>query len=493
MYPKTRRSVFVLALALATLVVAVIAATTDGRTADAATPAPDQAETARLLGYLWADGSKSNGVWDATGPSGAKYLIESLVQAHGGTWVDRSQLTFRLPEPFDWDDWKHGLPDDDAWTRAAVQNSHFLAAMLEGEGGTDGLIYDQDTCCTNGFTRGRMIELRQLLIDRGLGSARIIQTSNADSGRVVISSSDFASLRSSTRYVCPVEGSAIRIPGGQNYAAYGPLRWFGDDTRFAGTVRGDCQSSVPIDRIGPPTGTCSASSLGNGDVVITWTVRRGEVTIRRSGAWLSTMSAIGAQLTDRPPAGQYDYTIRVQATGGPADFFCGRVGPGDDPPTPPPPPTNPVTCRGLVATIVGTDGDDRLTGTPGRDIVYAGAGVDRIETFGGDDVICAGPGADIVDAGEGQDFVLGGAGADQIEGGPGTDLLRGGIGADTIRGGGAQDRINGQDGNDMLYGDRGKDRLYGGNGADRLIGGVHKDRCLGQAGPDTATECEVLG
>ena len=38
-----------------------------------------------------------------------------------------------------------------------------------------------------------------------------------------------------------------------------------------------------------------------------------------------------------------------------------------------------VKCRGMTATIVGTDGDDRIKGTPGDDIIHGLGGDDDIE------------------------------------------------------------------------------------------------------------------
>jgi hypothetical protein len=82
---------------------------------------------------------------------------------------------------------------------------------------------------------------------------------------------------------------------------------------------------------------------------------------------------------------------------------------------------NPIPkCRGTVATIVGTLGNDRgptkLIGTPGRDVIFARRG------------------NDIVDAGAGRDTVCGGPGDDVLIGGPGQDILRGAGGADTCPG-----------------------------------------------------------
>lgn len=67
-----------------------------------------------------------------------------------------------------------------------------------------------------------------------------------------------------------------------------------------------------------------------------------------------------------------------------------------------------ATCAGVTATIVGTDGADRLTGTPGDDVI---AGLD---------------GADVIVAGAGNDLVCGDAGPDELAGGLGNDRLHGG-------------------------------------------------------------------
>lgn len=55
---------------------------------------------------------------------------------------------------------------------------------------------------------------------------------------------------------------------------------------------------------------------------------------------------------------------------------------------------DPVLCRGVPATVVGTPGHDRLTGTPGRDVVAALGGDDVVDARGGEDLVCGGPGDD---------------------------------------------------------------------------------------------------
>jgi Ca2+-binding RTX toxin-like protein len=98
-----------------------------------------------------------------------------------------------------------------------------------------------------------------------------------------------------------------------------------------------------------------------------------------------------------------------------------------------------------VCTIVGTDGDDVLTGGPGNDI------------------ICGLGGNDVID---------GRGGRDRLVGGPGDDVLRGGSGDDIVLGEGGDDR---------LFGDEGRDWLDGGDGTDRAVGGSGTDQCLAES------------
>ena len=73
-----------------------------------------------------------------------------------------------------------------------------------------------------------------------------------------------------------------------------------------------------------------------------------------------------------------------------------------------------IVCQVAVAvcTILGTDGDDVLTGSPFDDILCGLAGNDRLEGGDGDDVLVGG---------DGDDFLAGGPGDDCMVGGPGTD------------------------------------------------------------------------
>lgn len=110
--------------------------------------------------------------------------------------------------------------------------------------------------------------------------------------------------------------------------------------------------------------------------------------------------------------------------------------------------------------IIGTSGNDTLTGG------------------GGDDIIAGLAGDDFLNGGDGRDQISGGLGADLINGENGDDLLRGGKGADTLSGGGGDDTLIGGAGDDVLIGGRnfdvfiGDDTLIGGKGADQFYGGL---------------------
>lgn len=164
-----------------------------------------------------------------------------------------------------------------------------------------------------------------------------------------------------------------------------------------------------------------------------------------------------------------------------------------------------VMCHGLPATIVGTEGDDRLTGTASSDVIVGLGGKDEIHGRGGHDRICAGAGGDyendeglydldweIVFAGPGDDLVAGGSGPDQLYGGAGDDRLYlgdggldntvsvdndgiGGPGDDLIFGTAGSDHFVPGHGNDVTFGRRGYDYFVAGRGKDQLVGGLGRD------------------
>jgi dipeptidyl aminopeptidase/acylaminoacyl peptidase len=95
--------------------------------------------------------------------------------------------------------------------------------------------------------------------------------------------------------------------------------------------------------------------------------------------------------------------------------------------------------------IVGTAGDDVLTGTPLADVLLG---------EGGNDTLVAVPSffvGDTLEGGPGNDLLIGSSVTDTLEGGPGNDVLRGGPGADLLIGGPGRDVIQGQGGRDLIY------------------------------------------
>ncbi len=137
------------------------------------------------------------------------------------------------------------------------------------------------------------------------------------------------------------------------------------------------------------------------------------------------------------------------------------------------------TCNGLPATIVGTEGDDRLDGTNGDDVIVALGGNDFVNSKGGNDVVCAGDGNDRVFGGSGDDVLLGESGTDRLFGQSGKDTIDGGDGRDTLTGGGDDDTIIGGDQDDTIFGQGGDDDVDGGDGVDRIFGGADDDTLRG--------------
>jgi Ca2+-binding RTX toxin-like protein len=128
----------------------------------------------------------------------------------------------------------------------------------------------------------------------------------------------------------------------------------------------------------------------------------------------------------------------------------------------------PLRCHGRNATIIGTEGDDKLRGTPGRDVILAGPGDDTILGGLGNDLICGGPGADLIHGGRGNDVLDGGpGGGDRVIGDLGDDEVLGGPGdRDEAAGGLGIDFVNGGPGDeDLVRGDYGWDRMDGGSGS----------------------------
>ena len=119
-----------------------------------------------------------------------------------------------------------------------------------------------------------------------------------------------------------------------------------------------------------------------------------------------------------------------------------------------------------VRHIIGSAGDDTLTGNDQDNTLTGGDGTDTLD---------GGAGGDTLTGGEGDDTLTGGAGVDTLTGGDGTDTLDGGAGVDTLTGGEGDDTLTGGEGVDTLYGGAGDDTLTGGAGNDILEGSEGND------------------
>ncbi len=190
-------------------------------------------------------------------------------------------------------------------------------------------------------------------------------------------------------------------------------------------------------------------------------------------------------------------------------------------------------CAGKHATIVGTQGADRIKGTSGRDVIAALGGADTIagvgSTFESQDYLCGGRGADTIyvatktgfdTCAGGVAFVAGGKGNDKLFGGGqsftgsgdrGDDLIDGcnlagesstatfytagvpvtvklwdnsaiGQGMDTLK---HIDSIYGSPRNDQIMGSYRAESLSGAGGADTIKGGRGSDFLFGGDGVDT--------
>jgi Ca2+-binding RTX toxin-like protein len=110
-----------------------------------------------------------------------------------------------------------------------------------------------------------------------------------------------------------------------------------------------------------------------------------------------------------------------------------------------------------ITDVIGSDGDDSVTGTDTNNAIDGGDGDDDISGDDGNDVLVGGFGADSLDGGVGTDCVYGNEGDDTISGGSGNDLVRGGKGNDFVDGGDGEDVISGESGFDILTGGGGQD------------------------------------
>jgi Ca2+-binding RTX toxin-like protein len=113
-----------------------------------------------------------------------------------------------------------------------------------------------------------------------------------------------------------------------------------------------------------------------------------------------------------------------------------------------------------LSGLVGTSGEDNITGTSEQDVIYGLDGSDLINAWAGDDRIFGDLGDDIIYGNSGDDLIFGGKSSDKLFGGDGEDFISGGSGSDNLYGGSENDIISGGRGSDSLYGGDGDDLIY---------------------------------
>ncbi|AGH97678.1 Alkaline phosphatase [Micavibrio aeruginosavorus EPB] len=139
----------------------------------------------------------------------------------------------------------------------------------------------------------------------------------------------------------------------------------------------------------------------------------------------------------------------------------------------------------IIPQILGTSGDDIISGTSAADLIYGREGNDNISAGSGNDEVYGEDGNDTINGSTGYDYLYGGLGDDIINGGSDDDYIEGNEGGDTLHGNDNADIIYGGDGDDIIYGDAHNDILYGGNGNDAVYGGTGNDIIYGDDGDDT--------
>lgn len=151
------------------------------------------------------------------------------------------------------------------------------------------------------------------------------------------------------------------------------------------------------------------------------------------------------------------------------------------------------SCKGHTATIVGTQGNDTITGreSEGADVIVTLGGDDRIYAGGGDDIVCSQAGDDMVNGMRGKDLIDAGYGNDVVGGGYDSDVLYLGSGSD-VYDGDASGSVNHLD---TIYGQDGRDKIdtnldspmtvYGGKGSDWIRAySIFSDHIYGGVGVD---------
>ena len=136
--------------------------------------------------------------------------------------------------------------------------------------------------------------------------------------------------------------------------------------------------------------------------------------------------------------------------------------------------------------MIGSFGNDRISGTANDDIIVALSGSDTVHGLAGNDKIQGNEETDQLYGDNGNDIVQGGSGSDILNGDAGDDVLAGGTDDDYLIGGLGNDKIYGDTGDDILSGQEGADYFDCGEGVDVIV-----DFSLSEL-DDNAGNCEEI-
>lgn len=137
-----------------------------------------------------------------------------------------------------------------------------------------------------------------------------------------------------------------------------------------------------------------------------------------------------------------------------------------------------------MAQLIGTAGNDFLSGTPEPDEILGFAGNDTLQGLGENDTLNGGQDQDLISGGNGNDLMFGDLENDTLKGETGNDIAYGNIGDDQLSGDEGDDILHGGQGNDTLFDSSGNDQLFGDRGNDLLYSGSGKNELTGGGGSD---------
>ena len=147
--------------------------------------------------------------------------------------------------------------------------------------------------------------------------------------------------------------------------------------------------SFVVDTLAPQTTITGGPSGATADNTPTFTFTSPE-SARRSSAGSTPQSTRRARLPSRQRSSRRCAHVpgaRPRAVGNTDQSPARRDSPVAPSGTVP-------TCLGKKATIIGSNGGDKIKGTRGNDVIVSRDGDDAIDAGGGDDLVCTGRGSD---------------------------------------------------------------------------------------------------